>query len=51
MPRLEAYAETVETGQPVEIRWLTWHDLAQCSAHPYAEEFQRYLTWKERLTG
>ncbi|MEJ7569629.1 MAG: hypothetical protein WKF41_15355 [Gaiellaceae bacterium] len=44
---LNVYGETdVSTSRPVTVAWLTWDDLASCSAHPRADEFARYLEWK-----
>src|SRR3954468_20106909 len=30
----------------IAARSITWSDLATCDAHPHADEFSRYLTWK-----
>ncbi|MBP6843902.1 MAG: hypothetical protein KA201_09175 [Kofleriaceae bacterium] len=46
-PDLVAYDEANEhEPRRVEVRWLRWQDLAECSAHPHHEEFARYLQWK-----
>ena len=38
-----------EDLRPVMIVWLTWDELAECPEHPHAEEFRRYLEWKQEL--
>jgi hypothetical protein len=37
------------TAREVLMRWLKWQDLAQCDAHPLAQDFRRYLDWKLSL--
>ena len=51
VPSTDVYLEADPPEPPVLISWLTWQDLAECPAHPYAEEFERYLTWREKLTS
>jgi hypothetical protein len=46
-----AYAESGDSGRPVAIRWLTWQDLAACPNHPRADEFARYVAWKQEIGG
>ena len=44
----DRYTATDQPGaRPVEIKWLTWNDLAGCERHPHAEEFRRYLDWRQ----
>lgn len=48
-PDLSSYDTTLANPdylRTVLLRWLTWGELAACSAHPHAEEFARYLDWK-----
>lgn len=45
-PGLAQWDEPDGDGRPVTVAWLTWDDLADCSDHPLAEEFGRYLAWK-----
>jgi hypothetical protein len=37
--------------RPVTVAWLTWDELAECPAHPFAGEFRRYLDWKRELVS
>lgn len=48
---VSAYARGAEAsaGRQIEVRWMTWQDLTQCGAHPHADEFKRYLDWKNAL--
>lgn len=47
-PDLKRWVEHDPGDRPVTITWLTWDDLAECSAHPLAAVFGRYLAWKRR---
>lgn len=44
-------AEADQDVKPVTIAWLTWDDLAECGAHPLADEFALYLAWKRKNAG
>ena len=35
----------------VTIAWLTWDELSECSEHPLADEFGRYIAWKRMRAG
>ena len=37
--------------RPVTITWLTWDELSECSEHPLADEFGRYIAWKRMHTS
>ena len=51
LPDLARYNHQETGDRPVWIRWITWGDLAECSIHPHAAEFSRYLAWKTRVVG
>jgi hypothetical protein len=38
--------ELIDGRHRVFVRGLTWADLANCSTHPLAYEFRRYLAWR-----
>jgi hypothetical protein len=44
---LARYIEEDASLRRVAVQWLTWPLLAECPTHPLAEEFGRYLAWKE----
>ena len=49
---LTPYDDAAEPAlRRVEVRWLRWADLAECALHPHAEEFGRYLQWKQQHEG
>lgn len=48
---LGIYEEHVVPTFPVEVRWITWERLAQCQAHPLAEQFRKYVSWKKAVAG
>jgi hypothetical protein len=45
-PDLAKWNEHDASLRRVTIAWLTWDDVAACTAHPFADEFARYITWK-----
>lgn len=46
-PDLAKWRKPDDHLRPIIIAWLTWDELAECLEHPFADEFGRYLAWKQ----